>query len=78
MDHEMGNSLASLGTNSRMATGGSTSVAMVGQIAFSDQASSLEQSPVPSSESAIETARRTGTPLQSVAEARAPAAVPNC
>ncbi len=72
----MADSTTSFGTNSSMATGGSTNVAMVGQIAVSDQASSVEQFPVPSSESALETVQRTGTPT-AVAEAQAPAAVPN-
>ena len=59
-----------------MATGGSTNVAMVGQIAVSDQVSSAEQSQVPSSERALETVQRTGT-TTAVAEAQAPAAVSN-
>ena len=78
MDHDMESSpTASFGINSSVATGGSANAAMVGQIVDSAQTSSLEQSPGASSESMLETARRTGHTIQSDAEARAPTFAPN-
>ena len=59
MDQE-GNSTASFGTSSNMTSTETTNVAMVGQTVAGDTQSSLEESPAPSSDSALEMFPRQG------------------
>ena len=59
MDQE-GNSIASFGTSSNMTSTETTNVAMVGQTVAGDTQSSVEESPAPSTESALEMFPRQG------------------
>ena len=59
MDQE-GNSTASFGTSSNMTTTETTNVAMVSQTVAGDTLSPLEDSPAPSSDSALEMFPRRG------------------